>query len=70
MAEQFRRYGMAPAHTPVFLSHKPSTETGILQPAILSLFLVWYNIPVLTLGSDDEYDELALGTPMGATSKI
>ena len=30
---------MTPAHIAVFLSHKPSTENGIVRPAIL--FLAW-----------------------------
>ena len=34
--------GMAPAHTPVFLSQKPSNKNGIIRPVIV--FLAWYII--------------------------
>ena len=34
---------MTPAHIAVFLSHKPSTENGILRPTIL--FLAWLVTP-------------------------
>ena len=30
-----RRYGMAPAHIPVFLSQEPTTENGMNRPANL-----------------------------------
>ena len=37
VAVKSRRCGMAPAHIPVFLSQKPSTENGINRPANLIL---------------------------------
>ena len=39
VAVKSRRYGMAPAHIPVFLFQKSSTENGINRPA--NLFLAW-----------------------------
>ena len=39
VAGKSRRYGMTPAHIPVFLSQKRSTQNGINRPAIL--FLAW-----------------------------
>ena len=37
VAEHSRRYGMAPAQFPVFLSQKPRTKIGIIRPTILFL---------------------------------
>ena len=46
MAAKSRRYAMAPAHIPVFLSQKPSTKNGIIRhPASLSLAWVLYTGP-------------------------
>ena len=37
-----QRYGMALAHSMVFLSQKPGTKDGIIRPAIL--FLAWWSL--------------------------